>query len=206
MKRFFRAVCLVVIIVCIGAYVSMQITDAHAATVEAEEIKNQISSTVTVKTEVPETSETEVATVDEVPDFIGNTYEEGQDFGLLSYAGADVAMTAGTTAKVLDEHKAMVHLASTTGHLVVLGHSYSNGSVFGLLCSVAEEGMEVSIQNMDGETMTFEACSVEWVSEDTYNTSEYVESIFSDESDLMLITCQKQDGVRGRLIVRCEKI
>lgn len=131
------------------------------------------------------------------------TFVEGELVGLISYNGNESAMSVGVTDSSLD-HQAMLHAASSKDHLVVLGHSYADGSVFGRLYGISCDD-QVIITDLEGNETTYVVTEKIWVDEETYDTASYVQSIFEDNSDLLLITCQTKDGVKGRIIVSCEK-
>lgn len=135
---------------------------------------------------------------------LGSFYGEGDVFGVIDYNGTESAVVAGTDEESLD-HQAMIHRNSTPDHIVMLGHNYADGNVFGALAINHSKGVQVSLTDISGKTITYSVVSSEWVDEETYDTEEYIKGIFNDSSDLVLITCQKSDGVRGRLIVTCEQ-
>lgn len=143
--------------------------------------------------------------VEETSNCVGNLYGEGGLFGTINYNGTESAVVAGTSQESL-EYQAMIHRASRPEHIVVLGHNYADGSVFGCLAINHSEGVQVSLADLNGMEISYSVVSSEWVAEETYDTAEYISNLFEeDSSDLVLVTCQKKDGSRGRLIVRCEQ-
>lgn len=201
-------------VVCFVLFVIVQLNNNQAAAKELEEVKAKIQLTTEV-VETVEASEEEVIEVEEVveeafeaPAHIGEIFsEEGADYGVISLPSLnkEAAIVVGTTDSSL-EHTAMLHAYSTEDEMVILGHEYANGDVFGCLPSI-EEGDEVVITTLDGAVRTFVVSSFSWVSEEEYEAEGYAASnIFNQGNDLTLITCHKQDGTRGRFIALCEEV
>lgn len=213
MKNF-RLFLVVTIFVCLGSFFVLRRQETANAETAVLEAKQQMAAASEValveETFVVEDNEDEFVAIDEIEvaeeSVVGNVgghYAEGEMFGLVSYNSIESALAVGTTEDTLDG-QAMLHSLSTPNHLVILGHCYNSGAVFGRLYSNSEVGTEVVVEDFNGTSVTYVVESKEWVDEETYNTEEFTTNlVLEDESALVLVTCRKEDGVRGRLIVKC---
>lgn len=216
MKTFVRIISVVTIIFSLGCFFSLrseETANAETALLEAEkQMAASLDTTVEVETEIVieddnddfvTVEEIDVAEESEVVGNVGGHYAEGEMFGIVSYNNIECALSVGMTEDTL-EGQAMLHSLSTPNHLVILGHCYNSGAVFGRLYSNSKVGTEVVVSDFNGASVTYVVESRTWVDEETYNSEEYTTSlILEDESSLVLVTCRKEDGVRGRLIVKC---
>lgn len=213
MKNF-RLFLVVTIFVCLGSFFVLRRQETANAETAVLEAKQQMAAASEValveETFVVEDNEDEFVAIDEIEvaeeSVVGNVgghYAEGEMFGLVSYNSIESALAVGTTEDTLDG-QAMLHSLSTPNHLVILGHCYNSGAVFGRLYSNSKIGTEVVVEDFNGTSVTYVVESKEWVDEETYNTEEFTTNlVLEDESALVLVTCRKEDGVRGRLIVKC---
>lgn len=209
--RFFLVA---IILVCLGSFFVLRRQETANAETAVLEAKQQMAAaaetTVVEETFVVEDAEDEYVAIEEIEvteeSVVGNVgghYAEGEMFGLVSYNNIECALAVGMTEDTLDG-QAMLHSLSTPNHLVILGHCYNSGAVFGRLYSNSEIGTEVVVEDFNGTSVTYIVESKEWVDEETYNSEEFTTSlILEDESALVLVTCRKEDGIRGRLIVKC---
>lgn len=209
--RFFLVA---IILVCLGSFFVLRRQETANAETAVLEAKQQMAAaaetTVVEETFVVEDAEDEYVAIEEIEvteeSVVGNVgghYAEGEMFGLVSYNNIECALAVGMTEDTLDG-QAMLHSLSTPNHLVILGHCYNSGAVFGRLYSNSEIGTEVVVEDFNGTSVTYIVESKEWVDEETYNTEEFTTSlVLEDESALVLVTCRKEDGIRGRLIVKC---
>lgn len=209
--RFFLVA---IILVCLGSFFVLRRQETANAETAVLEAKQQMAAatetTVVEETFVVEDAEDEYVAIEEIEvteeSVVGNVgghYAEGEMFGLVSYNNIECALAVGMTEDTLDG-QAMLHSLSTPNHLVILGHCYNSGAVFGRLYSNSEVGTEVVVEDFNGTSVTYIVESKEWVDEETYNSEEFTTSlILEDESALVLVTCRKEDGIRGRLIVKC---
>lgn len=213
MKNF-RLFLVAIILVCLGSFFVLRRQETANAETAVLEAKQQMAAASEValveETFVVEDNEDEFVAIDEIEvaeeSVVGNVgghYAEGEMFGLVSYNSIESALAVGTTEDTLDG-QAMLHSLSTPNHLVILGHCYNSGAVFGRLYSNSKIGTEVVVEDFNGTSVTYVVESKEWVDEETYNTEEFTTNlVLEDESALVLVTCRKEDGVRGRLIVKC---
>lgn len=209
--RFFLVA---IILVCLGSFFVLRRQETANAETAVLEAKQQMAAasetTVVEETFVVEDVEDEYVAIEEIEvteeSVVGNVgghYAEGEMFGLVSYNNIECALAVGMTEDTLDG-QAMLHSLSTPNHLVILGHCYNSGAVFGRLYSNSEIGTEVVVEDFNGTSVTYIVESKEWVDEETYNSEEFTTSlVLEDESALVLVTCRKEDGIRGRLIVKC---
>ena len=82
------------------------------------------------------------------------------------------------------------------GNMVVTGHNYSNGSIFGNLDQV-KVGDTVLLTSPDGSTQTYTVYEIDHITPDhpeALNDTEY-------DRELTLLTCESHGN--GRLVVRC---
>lgn len=218
-KKSFYVALTLIIAVAIGTFIGIRVARVYAVQSNLKKVRSVMDEkTMEYVTDVETEAKAEVeAEVDEkldsVPDYtcektvtncVGNIYGEGEAFGLINYNGTESAVVVGTQAESL-EGQAMLHSASTSDHIVVLGHSYADGSVFGCLAINHSAGVQVELSDLNGTQISYTVVSSEWVNEDLYNSSEYIRELFEDDSDVVLITCHKENGCRGRLIVKCEQ-
>lgn len=213
MKNF-RLFLVVTIFVCLGSFFVLRRQETANAETAVLEAKQQMAAASEValveETFVVEDNEDEFVAIEEIEvtkeSVVGNVgghYAEGEMFGLVSYNSIESALAVGMTEDTLDG-QAMLHSLSTPNHLVILGHCYNSGAVFGRLYSNSKIGTEVVVEDFNGTSVTYVVESKEWVDEETYNTEEFTTNlVLEDESALVLVTCRKEDGVRGRLIVKC---
>ena len=213
MKNF-RLFLVAIILVCLGSFFVLRRQETANAETAVLEAKQQMAAsseaTLVEETFVVEDDADEFVAIDEIEvaeeSVVGNVgghYAEGEMFGLVSYNSIESALAVGTTEDTLDG-QAMLHSLSTPNHLVILGHCYNSGAVFGRLYSNSKIGTEVVVEDFNGTSVTYIVESKEWVDEETYNTEEFTTNlVLEDESALVLVTCRKEDGVRGRLIVKC---
>lgn len=213
MKNF-RLFLVAIILVCLGSFFVLRRQETANAETAVLEAKQQMAAsseaTLVEETFVVEDDADEFVAIDEIEvaeeSVVGNVgghYAEGEMFGLVSYNSIESALAVGTTEDTLDG-QAMLHSLSTPNHLVILGHCYNSGAVFGRLYSNSKIGTEVVVEDFNGTSVTYVVESKEWVDEETYNTEEFTTNlVLEDESALVLVTCRKEDGVRGRLIVKC---
>lgn len=213
MKKL-RIFLVAIIVLSIGSFFVLRRQETANAETAVLEAKQQMAAasetTVVEETFIVEDVEDEYVAIEEIEvteeSVVGNVgghYAEGEMFGLVSYNSIESALAVGTTEDTLDG-QAMLHSLSTPNHLVILGHCYNSGTVFGRLYSNSEVGTEVVVEDFNGTSVTYVVESKEWVDEETYNTEEFTTNlVLEDESALVLVTCRKEDGVRGRLIVKC---
>lgn len=213
MKNF-RLFLVAIIVLSIGSFFVLRRQETANAETAVLEAKQQMAAasetTVVEETFIVEDVEDEYVAIEEIEvteeSVVGNVgghYAEGEMFGLVSYNNIECALAVGMTEDTLDG-QAMLHSLSTPNHLVILGHCYNSGAVFGRLYSNSEIGTEVVVEDFNGTSVTYIVESKEWVDEETYNTEEFTTSlVLEDESALVLVTCRKEDGIRGRLIVKC---
>lgn len=213
MKNF-RLFLVAIIVLSIGSFFVLRRQETANAETAVLEAKQQMAAasetTVVEETFIVEDVEDEYVAIEEIEvteeSVVGNVgghYAEGEMFGLVSYNNIECALAVGMTEDTLDG-QAMLHSLSTPNHLVILGHCYNSGAVFGRLYSNSEIGTEVVVEDFNGTSVTYIVESKEWVDEETYNSEKFTKNlILEDESALVLVTCRKEDGVRGRLIVKC---
>lgn len=202
MKKIF----LVLSVICVIAWLGIRITNAQAATKNANEIKEQIEMETSDETFEEVSIEDEILDVDttsiveeDVVEYYGSLFQEGEDFGLISYLGQDSKVVVGNTSDSLS-HTAMLSPYSTKESKVILGHSYKDGSIFGKLY-LLKQGDIVTITEMDGSETSYVVDKIDWVSQDYYNSEEGIEELFDDSYALKMVTCSTKEGVKGRLIV-----
>lgn len=213
MKNF-RLFLVAIIVLSIGSFFVLRRQETANAETAVLEAKQQMAAasetTVVEETFIVEDVEDEYVAIEEIEvteeSVVGNVgghYAEGEMFGLVSYNNIECALAVGMTEDTLDG-QAMLHSLSTPNHLVILGHCYNSGAVFGRLYSNSEIGTEVVVEDFNGTSVTYIVELKEWVDEETYNSEKFTKNlILEDESALVLVTCRKEDGVRGRLIVKC---
>lgn len=213
MKNF-RLFLVAIIVLSIGSFFVLRRQETANAETAVLEAKQQMAAasetTVVEETFIVEDVEDEYVAIEEIEvteeSVVGNVgghYAEGEMFGLVSYNNIECALAVGMTEDTLDG-QAMLHSLSTPNHLVILGHCYNSGAVFGRLYSNSEIGTEVVVEDFNGTSVTYVVESKEWVDEETYNSEKFTKNlILEDESALVLVTCRKEDGIRGRLIVKC---
>lgn len=202
MKNVFLALSVIFII----AWLGIRTTNAQAATENANEIKeqiemetsNEIFEEVSIENEILDRNTTSIVEED-VVEYYGSLFQEGEDFGLISYLGQDSKVVVGNTSDSLS-HTAMLSPYSTKESKIVLGHSYKDGSIFGKLY-LLKQGDIVTITEMDGSETSYVVDKIDWVSQDYYNSEEGIEELFDDSYALKMVTCSTKEGVKGRLIV-----
>lgn len=162
--------------------------EEEAPVIEAPPAKESVKTTPVVKTEAPKQCFKDI-------------YADGDTFGIIRYLDVESALVVGADESNL-ENTAMLHSFSDVDNMVVLGHSYKNGTVFGKLWALQPED-SVSITSTDGTELSFKVSSTEWISEEYYNSEEGKRELFDRADDLKLATCQTKEGVQGRLIIHC---
>lgn len=127
----------------------------------------------------------------------------GTTIGVVSCEALDieVPLVFGGTEDVYLEGQAGLHEElSTPDSIFILGHHMKWG-LFKNLCS-AEEGQEVILETIYG-TYTYEITYSAYISEAEYEADNYA---VCQGSDLVLATCDYENGVKGRRIVKCDLV
>lgn len=188
-----------------GAWLFVRISNAQAAEINKNEVKKQIEenrniSSVYTSEEIQEATVSSMEEeVTETPKQFGTLYNEGEAFGLISYLDNEASIVVGNTSESL-KNNAMLSPYSTPDAMVILGHCYQDGSIFGKLYLLKEDD-SVSITEMDGTEKNFTVRNISWVTEEHYNSKEGIAEVFDGSAPLKLVTCMTKEGVKGRLII-----
>ena len=191
-------------LICLVAFTGIQLLNFQSANKQVEIAKQEIALAKTVPVEAPakESVKTTPVVKAEAPkQCFKDIYADGDTFGIIRYLDVESALVVGADESNL-ENTAMLHSFSDVDNMVVLGHSYKNGTVFGKLWALQPED-SVSITSTDGTELSFKVSSTEWISEEYYNSEEGRRELFDRADDLKLATCQTKEGVQGRLIIHC---
>ena len=196
---------LVLAVIFGGAWLFVRISNAQAAENNKNEVKKQIEENINIYSinSSEEIQEETVSSMEEevteTPKQFGALYEEGETFGLISYFDNEASIVVGNTSESL-KNNAMLSPYSTPDAMVILGHCYQDGSIFGKLY-LLKENDSVSITEMDGTEKNFTVRNISWVTEEHYNSKEGIAEVFDGSSPLKLVTCMTKEGVKGRLII-----
>lgn len=194
-------------LICLVAFAGTQIINFQSANKQVEIAKQEIALAKTAPVEVVEApvkesvKTTPVVKAEAPKQCFKDIYADGDTFGIIRYLDVESALVVGADESNL-EHTAMLHGFSDADNMVVLGHGYANGTVFGKLWALQPED-SVSIISTDGTELSFKVSSTEWISEEYYNSEEGRRELFDRADDLKLATCQTKEGVQGRLIIHC---
>lgn len=127
----------------------------------------------------------------------------GTTIGVVSCEELDIEVPlvfGGTEDKFLEGQTGLHEELSTPDSLFVLGHHMKWG-LFKNLCS-AEKGQEVILETIY-DTYTYEITYSAYISEAEYEADNYA---VCQGSDLVLATCDYENGVKGRRIVKCDLV
>lgn len=127
----------------------------------------------------------------------------GTTIGVVSCEDLDIEVPlvfGGTEDKFLEGQAGLHEELSTPDSLFVLGHHMKWG-LFKNLCS-AQIGQEVILETIYG-TYTYEITYSAYISEAEYEANNYA---VCQGSDLVLATCDYENGVKGRRIVKCDLV
>lgn len=127
----------------------------------------------------------------------------GTTIGVVSCEELDIEVPlvfGGTEDKFLEGQAGLHEELSTPDSLFVLGHHMKWG-LFKNLCS-AQIGQEVTLETIYG-TYVYEISYSAYISEAEYEANNYT---VCQGSDLVLATCDYENGVKGRRIVKCDLI
>lgn len=168
--------------------------ETEAPTEPDEQIEVQVEST-------EEPSEQPNNTVDS--DYSGET--ENSLAGSITIEGMGTwELWYGVKQETLDEGKVMLYKnESRPDHLIILAHSYKK--LFGTLKDHTAAGNKIDV-NIDGETVSFQMATWGYVTDTTVQTNEWLLELYDGDADIVLITCETQDGVKGRWVVYGDRI
>lgn len=127
----------------------------------------------------------------------------GTTIGVVSCEELDIEVPlvfGGTEDKFLERQAGLHEELSTPDSLFVLGHHMKWG-LFKNLCS-AQIGQEVTLETIYG-TYTYEITYSAYISEAEYEADNYA---VCQGSALTLATCDYENEVKGRRIVKCDLI
>lgn len=127
----------------------------------------------------------------------------GTTIGVVSCEDLDIEVPlvfGGTEDKFLEGQAGLHEELSTPDSLFVLGHHMKWG-LFKNLCS-AKIGQEVTLETIYG-TYVYEISYSAYISEAEYEANNYA---VCQGSDLVLATCDYENGVKGRRIVKCDLV
>lgn len=127
----------------------------------------------------------------------------GTTIGVVSCEELDIEVPlvfGGTEDKFLEGQAGLHEELSTPDSLFVLGHHMKWG-LFKNLCS-AQIGQEVTLETIYG-TYVYEISYSAYISEAEYEANNYA---VCQGSDLVLATCDYENGVKGRRIVKCDLV
>lgn len=221
MKRNFML--LVGLLLILGSLAGLYMIYVQPNKIEAkavEEVREEIRQATEAATEVPEskaeetkeeethlyswlTTATTILNGQEVE--WGVNLADGQELGtiigVISCPELDIEVPlvfGGTEDKFLEGQAGLHEELSTPDSLFVLGHHMKWG-LFKNLCN-AKIGQEVTLETIYG-TYVYEISYSAYISEAEYEANNYA---VCQGSDLVLATCDYENGVKGRRIVKCD--
>lgn len=210
-ERIFEAILIIAVVLFFTSFVVLQVMSKKISETKTEKAKQEIAlaKTVTEVKEIKEIKEVKEEEVEEVEveakakakEYFKDICNNGDTYGIISYLNVESAIVVGADEKNL-ENVAMLHSFSDNDNMVVLGHSYKNGTVFGTLWAL-QPSDSITITATNGDIKEFEVISTEWQSEEYYNSDEGRKNLFDRADDLKLATCQTKNGTQGRLIIHC---
>lgn len=199
MKKFFGMLMLVAATAMLwSAFIAPKQDEAK----NVAEMKSQMATPVAYTSEASEEPE-----IEESDPFYTNllSHEHGKDVGVLSINDNNIEVVVRMGADDNADIKGCAGLHETLSsdeHLVIFAHHTENGTLFGNLKNVSV-GTVVSMETIEGvknfKVIDSQYYTVEQMSENDFE-------LLRNEGNLILVTCDWNDNVKGRRIVVCEQI
>lgn len=220
MKKFFLFVGIMLVLGSLTGLFFVYVQPRQTEAAAVEEIREKVAeATEAAATEIPESDTMEEETYlypwlnTATTNFQGQEIEWGVSLADNSSLGTTIGVVSceeldievplvfgGTEDKFLEGQAGLHEELSTPDSLFVLGHHMKWG-LFKNLCS-AEEGQEVILETIYG-TYVYEISYSAYISEAEYEADNYA---VCQGSDLVLATCDYENGVKGRRIVKCDLV
>lgn len=220
MKKFFLFVGIMLVLGSLTGLFFVYVQPRQTEAAAVEEIREKVAeATEAAATEIPESDTMEEETHlypwlnTATTNFQGQEIEWGVSLADNSSLGTTIGVVSceeldievplvfgGTEDKFLEGQAGLHEELSTPDSLFVLGHHMKWG-LFKNLCS-AKIGQEVTLETIYG-TYVYEISYSAYISEAEYEANNYA---VCQGSDLVLATCDYENGVKGRRIVKCDLV